>query len=312
MPLLPAQAEQLAAVAEQAPYGRGTETLIDTAVRRTWQMGQIECASAGATGRRVWRPSLPAVPPAWGSASPSRPNFTRCLVYDTGSFFVSHRDTEKAAGMFATLAIVLPSIYTGGELVIGHRDREVCLDLACEDSAEVGFAAFYADCQHEVRQSPLTIHLVLIYNLIRHGPGRLSRATGLRRRAGAGRAAAGSLGQRRKRRCAGIGLVTHPARQTDSPLEHSYTPAEVGFARLKNADAATATVLVAAARRAGCELHLALLTIAESGSAEVEYPAARRDTELMPTARERTRAPVRGRRSDRALAEALRLASTRR
>jgi hypothetical protein len=38
LPLLPVQAEQLIAVAEQAPYGRGEETLVDTAVRRTWQI----------------------------------------------------------------------------------------------------------------------------------------------------------------------------------------------------------------------------------------------------------------------------------
>lgn len=38
LPLLPVQAEQLIAVAEQAPYGRGEETLIDTKVRRTWQI----------------------------------------------------------------------------------------------------------------------------------------------------------------------------------------------------------------------------------------------------------------------------------
>lgn len=34
LPLLPAQAEQLIAVAEHAPYGRGQDTLVDTGVRR--------------------------------------------------------------------------------------------------------------------------------------------------------------------------------------------------------------------------------------------------------------------------------------
>jgi hypothetical protein len=51
-------------------------------------------------------------------------------------------------------------------------------------------------------------------------------------------------------------------------LEHAYTPAELSFAALKGADAAVAGVLVAAAPQAGCELHLALLSIEESGSAE--------------------------------------------
>jgi hypothetical protein len=45
------------------------------------------------------------------------------------------------------------------------------------------------------------------------------------------------------------------------PLEHVYTPAELGFATLKGADAAAASVLVAAAPQADCELHLTLLSI---------------------------------------------------
>jgi hypothetical protein len=39
LPLLPAQAAQLIAAAERAPYGRGADTLLDTSVRRTWQIG---------------------------------------------------------------------------------------------------------------------------------------------------------------------------------------------------------------------------------------------------------------------------------
>ena len=38
LPLLPAQAAQLIAAAERAPYGRGADTLVDTSVRRTWQI----------------------------------------------------------------------------------------------------------------------------------------------------------------------------------------------------------------------------------------------------------------------------------
>jgi hypothetical protein len=52
------------------------------------------------------------------------------------------------------------------------------------------------------------------------------------------------------------------------PLEHAYTPAELAFDKLKGADAAVARLLGTAAPNAGCDLHLALLTIWESGSAE--------------------------------------------
>jgi hypothetical protein len=49
----------------------------------------------------------------------------KLLLYDAGGFFVSHRDTEKTEGMFGTLVIVLPSLHSGGEIVVRHAGREV-------------------------------------------------------------------------------------------------------------------------------------------------------------------------------------------
>jgi hypothetical protein len=52
------------------------------------------------------------------------------------------------------------------------------------------------------------------------------------------------------------------------PLERAYSEASLSFDALKGADAARATTLLAAAQLADCDLHLALLSIEESGSAE--------------------------------------------
>ena len=49
LPLLPIQLERLITIAEQAPYGRGSETLIDTEVRRTWQIDGQQVTLKGAT-----------------------------------------------------------------------------------------------------------------------------------------------------------------------------------------------------------------------------------------------------------------------
>ena len=101
LPLLPVQAEQLIAVAEQAPYGRGEETLVDTQVRRTWQ---IEAARVELGGRH-WQSALDRIVKqavtGLGVSQPVTAELYKLLVYDAGSFFVSHRDTEKAPGMFA-------------------------------------------------------------------------------------------------------------------------------------------------------------------------------------------------------------------
>src|SRR5271166_1597317 len=56
LPLLDVQAEQLITAAERAPYGRGSETVHDEKVRRTWQIG----ASRVRIGGRRWQESLNA------------------------------------------------------------------------------------------------------------------------------------------------------------------------------------------------------------------------------------------------------------
>jgi hypothetical protein len=61
------------------------------------------------------------------------------------------------------------------------------------------------------------------------------------------------------------------------PLEYAYTPAELSFAALKGADAAVSAVLAAAAQQAGCDFHLALVSIEERGIAEhTDYYESRR------------------------------------
>ncbi len=164
LPLLDVQAEQLIAAAERAPYGRGSETVHDETVRRTWQID----ASRVRIGGRHWQESLNAIvakaAAGLGVAEPVAAEFYKLLVYGEGDFFVGHRDTEKCPGMFATLVIVLPSIYTGGELAVRHHGREATLDMRCEDPSEAAFAAFYADCVHEVLPIASGSRLTLIYN----------------------------------------------------------------------------------------------------------------------------------------------------
>jgi hypothetical protein len=190
-------------------------------------------------------------------SEPVAAEFYKLLVYDTGSFFVDHRDTEKAPGMFATMVLVLPSTHSGGELVIKHLGREVVLDPRPEEPSEIGFAAFYADCVHEVQPVKTGCRLTLVYNLRFVAERRPLKAPDYR--AEHGRV---------------VELLRNWASAEDEPdklilpLEHAYTPAELSFSALKGADGGVASVLVKAAAEADCDLHLALLSIEESGSAE--------------------------------------------
>ena len=258
LPLLPAQAAQLAAVAEPAPYGRGEDTVLDPAVRRSWQISP-ELVRIGGRG---WAATLESIlsrlAEGLGVEGPVSASLHKLLLYEAGGFFVGHRDTEKLPGMFGTLVIVLPSLFSGGGLMVRHNGREMQLDLKRDDPAELGFAAFYADCVHEVLPVTEGSRLTLVYNLVRAGRGKPPRPPGY---------------EREQSRLAAL-LQTWRDAPDDAPrklihlLEHAYTPAELGFPALKGVDAAVAGVVAAAADQALCDLHLALLTIEESGAAE--------------------------------------------
>ncbi len=254
LPLLPVQAAQLAAAAEPAPFGRGQDTLIDPAVRRCWQVGPSRVRIGGRHWARTLGGIVARAADGLGVTGPVTAEFYKLLLYGEGGFFVGHRDTEKAPGMFATLVVVLPSAHGGGDLVVRHAGREARLSLRCGDPAEAAFAAFYADCVHEVLPVTQGFRLTLVYNLIRPG-GRAPEPPDHR----AEQARAAAL-LREWDEDGPVKLVL--------PLEHAYTPAELGFPALKGADAAVAGVLAVAAPQARCDLHLALLTVEESGPAE--------------------------------------------
>lgn len=256
-PILPFQAERLVAIADAAPYGRGEETVVDREVRRTWQIDSTNIRIGG----RHWEKTLAGLAAdialGLGVSEPVVADFYKLLIYDAGSFFADHRDTEKVPGMFATMVLVLPSAHSGGELVIKHLGREVVFNLRPEEPSEIGFAAFYADCVHEVHPVKEGYRVTLVYNLRFAGKRRQLKAPDYRKE--------------HERLVESLRSWAGAEDEPDKlilPLEHAYTPAELSFSALKGADAGVASVLLKAAAETNCDLHLALVSIEESGSAE--------------------------------------------
>jgi len=172
--------------------------------------------------------------------------------------------------MFATLVLALPSTSSGGELVVRHQQREVKLDLANEDPSELTFAAFYADCVHEVLPITAGSRATLVYNLIRKGKVGGLRPPDYQTET----ACVTELLQKWEN--SKTGLNDGVPEKVIYPLGHAYSLAELDFVKLKGADAAVAAVLRSAAPKAACDLHLALLSIEESGAAEYNGSYRRR------------------------------------
>lgn len=269
LPFLPLQVSQLVQVAEQAPYGKGEETLVDTRVRKTWQIAPEKIHISGKHWQSMLDNIVAQAVDGLGVKGEVHADLYKMLVYDEGSFFVNHRDTEKTEGMFATLIIALPSVYSGGELRIEHAGQSITLNLQADDPSEITFAAFYADCVHEVLPVSNGCRIVLTYNLCRNGKGELPRPPDYQQE------------QERATACLRQ-WTTMEHTGEDIPLklvyllEHAYTPEGLAFDALKNGDAAIASVMIPAAEQADCDLYLALVSVEESGWAEYNGSWGRR------------------------------------
>jgi hypothetical protein len=262
-PVPAAHAGSLIRAAEQAPYGRGPQTLVDTSVRNCWQVDASKVQVGGAGWNTTFTSILDKAAEGLG-CPPERleARLYKLLVYEKGGFFKEHRDTEKVRGMVATLVVTLPAVGSGGELVVRHNNRETVIDMCASDPSVLTFAAFYADCSHETLALREGHRVALVYNLILRG----KRAAALSR-------APVFLDQVE----AISAYLADWGRQTNTNdkivwvLDHDYSGAGLSFDLLKGMDDAVARVLSEACRRAGCSLHAAILHIEESGSPVYGY-----------------------------------------
>ena len=264
LPLSKAQARALIRRCRQAPYGKGTQTLVDTDVRRVWEMDPARLELTNPKWEALIESILGEVKQHLGlEECKLSAHLYKLLLYEKGSFFLSHRDGERLDSMVATLIVALPAKHEGGELVVRHEGREH--EIAFPGAAsglELSWAAFYADCPHEVRPLRGGYRLCLVYNVT------LARS---RRRK---RLGAPSYGAVTARVAELLGAWMREAGETEKrvvTLEHGYTRGGLTIEKLKGADRARAEVLFEAAEQAGCIAHLALITLWQLGDVDHDY-----------------------------------------
>jgi hypothetical protein len=263
LPLGQRQARQLIQQCHQAPYGKGTETLVDTEVRRVWELDPEQFHLTNPKWQEWLSVLTDRVRDELGLGKRKlASHLYKLLVYEAGSFFLPHRDGEKLDRMVATLVVGLPSVHAGGELIVTHEGTQHVIEFAGASSGhELSFAAFYADCRHEVRPLHSGYRLCLVYNL--------TLATSRGKKGIAAPSTAGTV--------EGVRGLLDAWREAEEPqklavtLEHQYTQDGLALDTLKGVDRARAEVLFAAAEQAGCVAHLALVTFWQSGSAEGGY-----------------------------------------
>lgn len=262
LPVRAPLAKKLIAVARPAMFGRGEQTLTDTGVRDTWELtpDQFTLGGPGWTALldgalEHFRDELRLPRRARLSAEPHS-----MLVYGKGQFFLPHQDSEKHDQMVGTLVVSLPSVHTGGELVIDHAGESRTYRASREDLALV---AFYSDCRHEVTPVRSGYRLTITFNLLADTESPAPEAGPVTELADC---LTDHFTAPTNPRFGGRGA--EPPNRLVFLLDHEYTQRGLAWHRLKGADAERAALLRSAAERAGCETVLALAEVKETWDVE--------------------------------------------
>ncbi|OWK38182.1 2OG-Fe(II) oxygenase [Fimbriiglobus ruber] len=171
----------------------------------------------------------------------------KLLVYRKGGFFLPHRDSEKHDRMVASLIVALPSTFRGGSLIVRHHGASQKMDF---QEAATGrgacFAAFYADCEHEVERVTDGFRLCLAYNLV------LRVAKSDKKTA----APAPTTPVQELARSISAWVAAEKAEPLVFALDHHYTQHGLSPDLLKGDDRAAADLILPAAEEAGCLAYL--------------------------------------------------------
>ena len=261
LPVRQAQAKKLCGVARPAHFGHREETILDPAVRDTWEISPDLVSLGGPSWAPALEGALTELADELGVPAGNRleAELHALLVYGPGQFFVPHQDTEKNDAMIGTLTVTLPSSHTGGEFIVEHGGQSVTY-RSSRDS--LSLVAFYADCLHQVTPVRTGYRVVLTFNLLMRGTPATGSADGpVPELAGCLAEHFSSPEQVRYG-------SSEPPKRLVYLLDHKYTERGLRWDKLKGADAERATLLRAAADKADCETVLALAEIKETWDTE--------------------------------------------
>ena len=262
-PLPEHQAKQIIKICHKAPFGKGSNTLVDENIRKTWELNPDQFTltfprwpsiMSDVTKKAAQKLGLP---PKTAVTS----NLYKLLLYEKGAMFKPHQDTEKEPGMFATLIITLPSYYEGGAVVVTHCGHSKTLEVESPAFFH-SYLAWYADVTHEIQPITSGYRLVLVYNLIK-APG------------GCGPSAS-SLATQRRELTSIIKDWNDASNAGDKyvpealmyKLDHKYTDANISLQALKGLDKVKADYLKEACAEVGLCFYLASMQFEREGGCD--------------------------------------------
>lgn len=242
----------------QAPFGKGSKTVTDVSVRSTQEIDAEQIKFNNPNWGKTIQKIVKSVKEEFAIENKEvSASLYKFLIYKEGDFFLPHKDSEKEKGMFASLIIGLPSKHSGGELIVKFDGKEQVIDCSKDiDDYKLPYVAFYADCEHEVKQIKSGYRACLVYNLIQMDSKNELRSPSFTHQVN-------HLSQILKSNVSKKPQVVL--------LDHQYTPANFSRESLKRRDISKADVIIEASNMAGYYSKLGLLTCYQEGDLLVDY-----------------------------------------
>lgn len=241
---------------ESAKFGLREQTLLDKTIRDTSEISSDKISVQ--INQKKLNQMLNYMREQLGLAQDTilRPHLHNLLIYGPGQFFKPHQDSEKLDGMVATLIIVLPSPHIGGDLIVQHKQHNACFESESIMPQSLKCAAFYADCQHEVKLVKQGYRIALTYNLVLESK---SESKALISKKHHNPALIAAL-----KEYFSNGLEDSDPTSLVYLLDHSYSEHSLRWPLLKGNDQSTALALKTAAYELKLIPHLALTEIHQS------------------------------------------------
>ncbi|KAL5331156.1 hypothetical protein ACEPPN_000685 [Leptodophora sp. 'Broadleaf-Isolate-01'] len=273
LPLNDHDAELIVTASHAAPFGKGEATIVDTNVRKTWELSPSKFQLKNPAWSGFIDTVVAKVSAGLGVDATSRcvrAELYKMLLYDEGAMFKPHQDSEKTPGMFATLVVALPSKHEGGEVRVSHNGETKVYATSTTSEFDGSYLAWFSDVIHEVKPVTSGRRLVLTYNLIHSTLGStIAGASNL------GTAQLKSiLGNWKTSLEKGARISTMLAYM----LDHQYTESSMSFDGLKGHDRNIGAHLRATSAESGFFVYLASIEMTvEGGCDEDSWGGSRED-----------------------------------
>ncbi|KAJ5322019.1 Oxoglutarate/iron-dependent dioxygenase [Penicillium brevicompactum] len=153
-----------------ASFGKGGEDVLDLEYRKAGKLDPHQFTSSFNLSdfqilENVEQMLLPNLFPGDNSQRIKAELYKLNVYSGPCGLFRKHVDTPRSTAQIGSLVVCLPSHFTGGNLIVRHQGKEVDLDWSQHSENTIQWAAFYSDCEHEIKTITAGQRITLTYNL---------------------------------------------------------------------------------------------------------------------------------------------------